>query len=248
MNLEKNINVIASFGAAVVIVGALFKIVHWEGANEMLMVGMFTEAAIFIMFGVLYLIAKPERSYEWEKVYPELVDGAAPRSNAMNELSQQTGLGPEVVAQLSKSLKGLTDTANSLSEITKATGATQDFVQSLTQSAQQLQGLNKSVADASQSLGSMASSGIEASKYAQNYAKAGEQLAQLNQVYEQEIQSASSHLKAITSYYGNVNQTVEQMVATKADAEQFKSELAKLNANVQALNQVYASMLAAMKG
>ena len=65
MNLEKNINVIASFGAAVVIVGALFKIVHWDGANEMLMVGMFTEAAIFIMFGVLYLNAKPERSYEW---------------------------------------------------------------------------------------------------------------------------------------------------------------------------------------
>jgi gliding motility-associated protein GldL len=38
--LEKSINVVASFGAAVVIVGALFKIVHWTGANEMLMVGM----------------------------------------------------------------------------------------------------------------------------------------------------------------------------------------------------------------
>jgi fatty-acid desaturase len=81
MGLEKSINVVASFGAAVVIVGALFKIVHWDGANEMLMVGMFTEAAIFILFGVLYLKAKPEKEYNWENVYPELVGGeaAAPR-------------------------------------------------------------------------------------------------------------------------------------------------------------------------
>ena len=56
MGLEKSINVVASFGAAVVIIGALFKIVHWTGANEMLMVGMFTEAAIFILFGVLYCL------------------------------------------------------------------------------------------------------------------------------------------------------------------------------------------------
>ena len=38
--LEKIINVIASAGAAVVIVGALFKILHLEGANQMLMVGV----------------------------------------------------------------------------------------------------------------------------------------------------------------------------------------------------------------
>ena len=66
--MEKSINVIASFGAAIVIVGALFKILHWSGANEMLMVGMFTEAAIFILFGVLYMKSKEEKSYDWEKV------------------------------------------------------------------------------------------------------------------------------------------------------------------------------------
>lgn len=60
--LEKIINVIASFGASVVIVGALFKILHFDGANQMLMIGMLTEAAIFILFGILYLTAKPEKS------------------------------------------------------------------------------------------------------------------------------------------------------------------------------------------
>lgn len=70
--MEKIVNVIASFAAAVVIIGALFKILHWTGANEALMIGMFVEAFIFILYGVLYLVSKPEKSYDWEKVYPEL--------------------------------------------------------------------------------------------------------------------------------------------------------------------------------
>ena len=250
--LEKSINVVASFGAAVVIVGALFKIVHWTGANEMLMVGMFTEAAIFILFGVLYLQAKPDKEYNWEKVYPELADGApaVQRSSAegFNALANQPGLGADVVANLTKSLKGLTDTANSLSDISKATGATQDFVNSLNSSSQSLGTLNKTVAEATTSLSSISISSTEASNYAKQYAKAGDQLAALNAVYETEIQEASKHLKAINGFYGNVNTTVEQMASTQKDAENFKAELAKLNANIQSLNQVYGSMLTAMKG
>jgi gliding motility-associated protein GldL len=249
--LEKSINVVASFGAAVVIVGALFKIVHWTGANEMLMVGMFTEAAIFILFGVLYLQAKPDKEYNWEKVYPELADGAPAKTSSsagLSALANSQGLGADVVENLTKSLKGLTDTANSLQEISKATGATQDFVNSLNSSSQSLGALNKTVADATTSLSSISISSTEAANYAKQYAKAGDQLASLNAVYETEIQEASKHLKAINGYYGNVNATVEQMASTQKDAENFKSELAKLNANIQALNQVYGSMLTAMKG
>ena len=51
--MEKSINVIASFGAAIVIVGALFKILHWKFANELLIVGMFTEAGIFLVYAYL---------------------------------------------------------------------------------------------------------------------------------------------------------------------------------------------------
>ena len=230
--MEKSINVIASFGAAVVIVGALFKIVHWDGANEMLMVGMFTEAAIFILFGVLYLQAKPEKSYDWEKVYPELVGGAPvarPTSTGgVDALASLKGLGPEVVEGMTESLK--------------------DFVKSLSSSSESLGTLNKSVSEAANSLGAISVSSVEAAKYAQQYAKAGDQLSTLNTIYETEIQEATKHLKAINSYYGNVNLTVEQMAATQKDAELFKTELAKLNANIQSLNQVYGSMLTAMKG
>jgi len=72
-------------------------------------VGMFTEAAIFILFGVLYLQAKPDKEYNWEKVYPELVDGAPANTSSsagLSALANQPSLGADGVENLTKSLKG----------------------------------------------------------------------------------------------------------------------------------------------
>ncbi len=54
-------------GAAIVIVGAMFKIMHWPGAGFMLVVGLSTEAFIFLMSA----FAPPAHEPDWTKVYPE---------------------------------------------------------------------------------------------------------------------------------------------------------------------------------
>lgn len=61
-------NLIIGVGASVVLLGALFKILSWPYADEMLMVGMFTEAGLFLMLGIL----PPDSDYYWEKLYPGL--------------------------------------------------------------------------------------------------------------------------------------------------------------------------------
>ncbi len=61
-------NFIIGVGAAVVMVGALFKIQSWEGGSEMLTAGLLTEAFLFLMLGVL----PPDKDYYWEKLYPGL--------------------------------------------------------------------------------------------------------------------------------------------------------------------------------
>jgi hypothetical protein len=63
-------NLIIGVGASVVLIGALFKILSWPYANEALMVGLFTEAFLFLMLGIL----PPEKDYYWEKLYPGLDD------------------------------------------------------------------------------------------------------------------------------------------------------------------------------
>jgi hypothetical protein len=61
-------NLVIGAGASVVLVGALFKILSWPYANEMLTVGLLVEAGLFLMLGLL----GPENDYYWEKLYPGL--------------------------------------------------------------------------------------------------------------------------------------------------------------------------------
>jgi len=61
-------NLIIGVGAAVVMVGALFKIQSWEGGSQLLTAGLLTEAGLFLMLGLL----PPDKDYYWEKLYPGL--------------------------------------------------------------------------------------------------------------------------------------------------------------------------------
>ena len=67
---KKTLHIIASGGAAIVIVGALFKIMHWPGSGPMLIVGLLTEALIFL----LYAFDIPHEEWDWSLAYPELVN------------------------------------------------------------------------------------------------------------------------------------------------------------------------------
>ncbi|MBO4250061.1 MAG: gliding motility protein GldL [Paludibacteraceae bacterium] len=64
------VNIVYSAGASVVIVGALFKILHWPGASQVLMIGMFTEAFLFLI-GTL---DHPHPEFHWENVFPQLLE------------------------------------------------------------------------------------------------------------------------------------------------------------------------------
>ena len=63
-------NLIIGIGAAVVLLGALFKLESWPYASEMLIAGLCTEAFIFAFLGLI----GPEKDYYWEKLYPGLED------------------------------------------------------------------------------------------------------------------------------------------------------------------------------
>jgi gliding motility-associated protein GldL len=66
---EDNMNFIYGMGAAIVIIGALFKLQHWPGANAMLIAGLGTEAAIF---AVSAFDPPTVHEWDWSKVYPQL--------------------------------------------------------------------------------------------------------------------------------------------------------------------------------
>jgi hypothetical protein len=95
-------NLIIGVGASVVLLGALFKIMSWPAADEMLIAGMITEAILFFFLGVI----GPDKDYYWEKLYPGLDSYNAPIqpmtagvSGPTSSLPQLPGLNGEVVEQ-----------------------------------------------------------------------------------------------------------------------------------------------------
>jgi hypothetical protein len=91
-------NFIIGLGAAVVLVGALFKIQSWPYASEMLTIGLLTEAFLFLLLGIL----GPEKDYYWEKLYPGLDNyssNIAPLSAASGAGAPVQALNGEVVEQ-----------------------------------------------------------------------------------------------------------------------------------------------------
>jgi len=260
--MEKIVNVIASFAAAVVIFGALAKILHWNGANEWLMLGMLTEVGIFIMYGVLYLVTKSGKEYEWERVYPELskdFTGELPKRSVaptsgngltakMDEMLANARVTPDIFDNLGRGMKSLTDTVSKIGDITDATVATSDYAKNVKTASGAITEMNKSYGATINAMAEMSTATQDAKEYRVQFQKVTQNMGALNAVYELELQDTNKHLKAMNTFYGNLTTAMENMADASKDTQQFKQELSKLTTNLTSLNNVYGSMLTAMKG
>ena len=129
-------------GAAVVITGAMFKIMHWEGANIMLVLGLSTEAVIF-MFSAF---EKPAADYDWTLVYPELASADGDRALSVTEqldnALEQGGVDAALIERLGEGMRSLSETAWSLNGAVDAAGATAAYSEQLSTAATHMESLN----------------------------------------------------------------------------------------------------------
>jgi gliding motility-associated protein GldL len=136
-------------GAAVVIMGALFKILHLKGADLMLILGLTTEAVIF---AISAFEAQP-KDYDWSLVYPELenepvADNKSNRkvrgtvTQELDRMLEEAKIGPELLDSLSAGMRKLSETAASLNTATDAAGASTAYSQQLSAAAKNMEALN----------------------------------------------------------------------------------------------------------
>lgn len=250
---------IYGIGAAIVIVGALFKIRHLPGANEMLTVGLITEAIIFF----LSAFEPKGKEPDWAKVYPELADdysgppatskksvasSGASTSKQLDKMMESANIGPELIDSLGKGMKNLADSAKKMSNLSDAAVATNDYANNVKSASKSLVDMNKSYASTVNAMSEMANASKDAKDYHSQVQKVTTNLGALNQVYELELKDANSHLKAMNKFYSNVTVAMENVAQASKESEQFKNEMGKLTTNISSLNKVYGNMLTAMKG
>lgn len=250
--------VITGLGAAVVILGALFKIQHYPGAGPMLIVGLGTEALLFIMFA----FAPKDVHYHWERVYPQLLDdeyeyeeedGQAPATGEgvvakLGDMMSSAGIDENMVQKLGAGLTNLSDSVSKMSDLSNAAVATEAYAVNAQHAAQELKAVGKAYSDTAQAMSGMANAATDAKEYHGQVQAITKNLGALNSVYELELQDADKHLKSMNKFYGNLSSAMESMADASKDADKFKKELGSLTGNLASLNGVYGGMLTAMKG
>jgi gliding motility-associated protein GldL len=245
-------------GAAVVIVGALFKILHIEGADLMLMIGLLTEAGIFF----LSAFEPPHQELDWSKVYPELSEdyeapAISPRvtnkpgaslTQQLDVSLEKAKIGPELLDSLGKGLNNLADSAKKMSTISDAAVATTDYANNVKKASTQLLEMNKSYDVAIKAVSSMSEASKDAGEYHAQVQKVTKNLQSLNAVYEMELKDADSHVKNMNKFYESLTGAMNGLSKVGDNTTKFTNELGKLTDNLTSLNKVYGSMLTAMKG
>lgn len=247
---------IYGIGAAIVIVGAMFKILHLPGAGIMLGVGLTTEAIIF-----LFSAFEPKhQEYDWSLVYPELAgDVPAPArkqvtngngdsvTRKLDAMLESSKVGPELIDSLGRGMKNLTESVTKMGAVTNAAVATDEYAKHVKEASVSLSNMNKSYANSMTAMATFADASKDAKQYHEQVQTVTKNLASLNAVYEMELQDTNSHLKAMNKFYANLSGAMDNVAQASKDAEQFKNNFSSLNNNIASLNRVYGNMLSAMK-
>jgi gliding motility-associated protein GldL len=202
---KKQMNFAYGMGAAVVIIGALFKITHIElgfvSGNLMLTVGLVVEAIIF----VLSAFEPVDEELDWSLVYPELANGEARKktiktetpSNAEGLLSQkldamlkEAKIDGELMTSLGNSIKNFEGAAKSIMPTADSVASTKKYTEELTLAATQMESINSLYKIQLQN----------ASKNAQ----INEEVVENNIKLKEQMQSLTSNLSSLNNVYGGM--------------------------------------------
>jgi gliding motility-associated protein GldL len=181
-NTKKLFNYAYGIGAAIVILGALFKIQHWPFGGEMLTIGMAVEAMVFFISA----FDSVEEDLDWSLVYPELA-GGQDRDKDRNEARESQSL-------LSQKLD------NMLKEAKLDAG----LMQSLGESIQNFKGAADNIAPAVNSIAAT-------NKYSEQLALAAAQMESLNSLYKVQLESTNRQAEINEQVVENAQKLKEQM-------------------------------------
>jgi gliding motility-associated protein GldL len=263
-------------GASVVIIGALFKIMHWNYSGFFLTAGLCTEAIIFFFSAFEPL----HEELDWTLVYPELagmtdpdeVEGIKEAGKAgqatlerFEDLVSNADIGQAAFKRLGDSLQKISNTSASLSDLSEAASVTSLYVSNVKSAANSVGQLSNnfvqsnaaiqdSVSTLTQSYGALAQSVKQdvsvISENSRNYGaqleSVNKNLSALNAAYELQLRGANEHLKESQAMYSGFGKLTQDLQKSADETQRYRQEITQLSQNLASLNSIYGNMLAAM--
>lgn len=260
------------WGAALVIIGALFKINHYPGAGLMLVIGLGTEAVIFFFSA----FEPPHVEPDWSLVYPELAgmysdspelninfSGSGSVTGELDNMLADAKIGPELIESLGIGLRSLSENASKLGDISTAVVATNEFTANVKKASASAGSLTESYDKTASAL----ESDVKVNEAFSHSVKSAAQSANLltdaykmtaetlksdlgaSQEYVDGIREATKAAKSMAQRYTESSESLakqaESIDFSGIDSTAYGEQLQKIAKNLQALNSVYELQLQA---
>ncbi|WDF56235.1 type IX secretion system motor protein PorL/GldL [Mucilaginibacter sp. KACC 22063] len=247
---------VVSWGATIVIIGLMMKILHKPGGEYWITAGLTTEAILFFILG----FQRENEEVDWTKAYPELdpayTGGPVVRSQpqqvstghtaALDKMLADANISPDLIGKLGDGLRTFGDKVANISTVADAGAATNEFASKLKSAGASYDNLSAAFAKATANINEMASTNVDSKAYHEQVNNLAKNLSALNAVYELELQDSSAHLKAMNKFYSSLSSTMQNFNESLDDSKQFKEEVGRLSKNLASLNAIYGNMLSAM--
>ena len=237
---KRVVGMVYSIGASVVIIGALFKIMHFPGAGAVLMIGMITEAILFL----IGCLDKPHPEFHWHEVFPQLLGhgtephlleemqsrpkptllggGSAEPSTSGAQKVNVPALSEKDMDALKNGIADLAKTAVQLGELGKVATATNHLSEKLDaagQAAEKFVEAGKVISEKSDSLGAVYSQvasdmqkvAAGTKEYEAKVASVAKQLNSLNAVYELQVNMIQAQVDAYKAQTEKVGASTQQL-------------------------------------
>jgi gliding motility-associated protein GldL len=260
---QVTLNFLFSFFAAVVIFAAMMKILHWQGADIAIMVGLMAETCVFSIMA--FFVPPPEEPH-WQRYFPEInkhpdldpnfkptpltLPGASgnPALMKLEDMLKEADITPANLGRLSENFKKLGTTVDRISDVSDVVAATSDYSQKTKEATHALVQMKDAYMGAAGSIQHLNAAAEGTKQFHEQVQVLTKNLSSLNTIYELELQDTNSHLKAMNQFYSNLVQASQAMEGTVGDAKKTHDQIALLANNLGRLNQIYGNMLSAMQG
>lgn len=194
---KKLMNMVYGLGAAVVILGALFKIMHWPFGNEMLIIGLITEALVFTVSA----FEPVDDDLDWSLVYPELAGGnkkdkkvdTTPEgllSKKLDDMLKEARVDSSLMSSLGESIRNFEGAAKNISPTVDAIQGQKKYSEEMSKAATQLESLN-----------SLYKVQLESSS---KQAEANAAIAENASKLKDQMESLASNLSSLNGVYGGM--------------------------------------------
>ena len=261
-----------SLGAAIVIIGTLFKLNHYPYSAEIMLVGLATEAALF----ALSAFDRPMKDYKWEEVYPALGGDGGDKDNEDGTVAGKESVGGAGTVIIGRSLvvpPGGSNTGGGtvvegsiiagssgtpiVSDTADMTGASEKYTVQLTKLSESMEKFAEITSSLTQVSDILLDSfksitdnsegiGNNTRGYITQMETLNRNIAGLNTIYEIQLKGVSGQINTIEQVNAGLDRIKNLYEGSLSDSSIFKTETEKMAQQLAELNRVYARMLQAM--